>query len=314
VSVIYRVGVDENGLGARLGPLVVTAVMARALPGGESFWARRPRGKLLADLDDSKRLVRHGDVALGEAWARALTGEQFAAPAELFQALSLDSSENLRSACPRHLERQCWGVDGERFEASDELRARISGHLRRLERRGVEVVAVRVKSVCTQRLNAARDAGKNRFVSDLHAMEELLLALREQVQADLSAICGKVGGMRDYERFFGPLSGRLRVCLGVSPERSSYRFVGLGEVSFVRDADARDPLVMMASLVGKYVRELLMSRVSLFHSPSRGSEAETRVSGYHDPKTRDWVLATRARRRALRVVDTCFERAKDLPS
>ena len=66
--------------------------------------------------------------------------------------------------------------------------------------------------------------------------------------------------MSDYSRFFGPLAGRLHVVLERRPSQSSYHFPGLGRVCFVRDADAHDPLVMLASLVGKYVRELLMRK------------------------------------------------------
>lgn len=49
---------------------------------------------------------------------------------------------------------------------------------------------------------------------------------------------------------------------------------GPGEVNVVEDADASDPLVMLASLVGKHVRELLMARTSRFHGA-----AERRISG-----------------------------------
>lgn len=307
----WRVGVDENGLGARLGPLVVTAVLARVSEEGERVLARRPRGRLGADLDDSKRLVSHGSVALGEAWARALTGDRHATPQALFEQLSLESAASLREHCPSHLEAQCWDVLGEGFVAPPELYRRVTGHVAKLRERGVEVSAVRVTSVCTQRLNAGKSRGTNRFVTDLHAMERLLLALRAEAGHDLFAVCGKVGGMSDYERFFGPLSGHLRCVLESSRRRSAYRFPGLGEVHFVQDADARDPLVMLASLVGKYVRELLMARVARFYERGTSGVEGPLVSGYHDVRTNRWVLATSALRRSLSVVDECFERARD---
>jgi hypothetical protein len=171
------------------------------------------------------------------------------------------------------------------------------------------VALVQVVSTCTQRLNRARQSGGNRFISDLHAMETLLIALRQRTPRDFVAVCGKVGGMTDYDRFFGPLSGRLHSASVVSRQRSTYHFPGLGEVNFVQDADARDPLVMLASLVGKYVRELLMARISRFHGA--GADGEPAVSGYHDPRTDQWVQATLQRRRSLRIVDACFERARD---
>jgi ribonuclease HII len=305
-----RVGVDENGLGARLGPLVVTAVLAEVDAGGQGWLARPPRGKIREDLGDSKRLVSHADVTLGEAWARVLTGDRWESPRALFEHLSHEPAGSLQRDCPGHLAEQCWGAAGEAFEASGELCARIAGHVQKLSLRGVRVREVRVASTCTQRLNRARERGGNRFISDLHAMEGLLIALRESVGRDLTAVCGKVGGMTDYDRFFGPLSGHLRTTLVMTKQKSGYYFPGLGEVYFVQDADARDPLVMLASLVGKYVRELLMARISRFH----GASDEERVSGYHDPKTTAWVAATQRRRRALRVLDDCFERARDAAS
>lgn len=303
-----RVGVDENGLGARLGPLVVTAVLAEVSTAGQATLARLPRGKIREDLGDSKRLLSHADVTLGEAWARMLTGDRWETPRALFEHLSLESPESLQKDCPSHIAQQCWDSDGEGFESSGELRARIGGHVEKLRQRGVTVREVRVKSTCTQRLNRAKQNGHNRFVSDLHSMESLLLELRQLAGRDIVAVCGKVGGMTDYDRFFGPLSGHLRSTLVMSRKKSGYYFPGLGEVHFVQDADARDPLVMLASLVGKYVRELLMARVSRFHA--EGGEDE-RVSGYHDPRTSAWVKATLGRRRSLRILDDCFERARD---
>jgi hypothetical protein len=352
-----RVGVDENGLGARLGPLIVTAVLAEVSAAGEALLSRAPRGKLRQDLGDSKRLVSHADVGLGEAWARALTGDRFASPRALFEHLSLETSASLERDCPSHVAEQCWGTLGENFESTPELCSRVAGHVEKLRQRGVHVREVLVASTCTQRLNRARQNGGNRFISDLHAMEALLLELRQRAGKDLVAVCGKVGGMTDYDRFFGPLSGRLRATLVISRKKSGYYFPGLGEIHFVQDADARDALVMLASLVGKYVRELLMARVFRFHSGVRPSPAESpgsgppshvgarelqaaldiagsrepqaalgsasresetagvgSVSGYHDPRTDAWVRETLVRRRALRIVDECFERARDTPS
>src|SRR4051812_48765014 len=68
----FSLGVDENGLGPRLGPLVVTSILARTQNGGNAVANARPKGALRKRLDDSKRLVSYDDSALGEAWARAV--------------------------------------------------------------------------------------------------------------------------------------------------------------------------------------------------------------------------------------------------
>jgi hypothetical protein len=65
---------------------------------------------------------------------------------------------------------------------------------------------------------------------------------------------------------------------------------------------------MLASLVGKYVRELLMARIARFYPRDDGSASP---SGYHDPVSAAFVTSTARLRQRRRVPDVCFERARD---
>lgn len=304
----YRIGVDENGLGARLGPLIVTGVMARVGPNGSGWWERSLPEDLAPDLDDSKRLVSHSDVKLAEAWVRALVASPARSPRELFRQISLEGEQKLTEPCPTHAHSQCWAVGGERFWAPRDMLERVTAHVQRLRANDLDVCEVKTSVVCVWRLNQARRKGHSRFSMDLFSMEELILALREAAGADVHAVCGKVGGIGDYSKYFGPLGERMHVAVERSPERSVYRFPGLGELCFVRDVDAADPLVMLASLVGKYVRELLMARIGRHYAASW--EEGVLPSGYHDPRTARFVSATQAVRRQRRVPDECFERER----
>jgi len=304
----FRVGADENGLGARLGPLVVTAVLARVSERGRRTLSRKLPRAIRADLDDSKRLLSHTDVALGEAWARALIKAPVNSPAQLFEQLSLEGSSKLKQRCASHVAGQCWNDRGESFlaDAADVLR--VAKHRDALAERGVELLSVRSSVLCTKNLNVAKQRGTNRFVADLNAMEELVLELRAQAGGEVEAVCGKVGGIAEYSKFFGPLSGRLHAILGEGRAQSGYRFPGLGEVHFVRDADAADPLVSLSSLVGKYVRELFMSRIGLHYADEES--AEKRPSGYHDPVTAGFVVRSALLRQSRKIPDHCFERER----
>jgi ribonuclease HII len=304
----YRIGVDENGLGSRLGPLVVTAVLARASEQGVATLGKRLPRSLQSSLDDSKRLVSHHDVRLGEAWARELAAPDAKTPSALFERLSFEGTAKLREPCPRQAESMCWNDGGEAFEADAKLLARVARHRGMLAQRGVELLAVQSSVICTERLNRGKRAGRNRFVMDLHAMEALVLALRKRADADVAAVCGKVGGIGEYSRYFGPLGGWLHAILDEGQAKSAYRFPGLGELAFVRDADASDPLVMLASLVGKYVRELLMARIG--RHLSTDPEAP-RPSGYHDPVTARFVKKSALVRKRQKLPDICFERERD---
>lgn len=283
-------------------------MLARADERGRETLGKRLPRSIRGSLDDSKRLVSTHDVRLGEAWARELAAPDATTPAELFERLSLEGTGALREPCPAHAEAQCWTAAHDGFEAPPELRRRVARHRGLLAARGVELVRVKTSVICTDSLNRGRRAGKNRFVMDLHAMERLLLAFRQEAKEDVTCVCGKVGGMAEYSRFFGPLGGWLHNVLGESQAKSAYRFPGVGELSFVRDADASDPLVMLASLVGKYVRELFMSRIAR-HYPH--PETGQRPSGYHDPVTAAFVDRTALVRKKKKVPDHCFERERD---
>lgn len=312
-EIAYRIGVDENGLGPRLGPLVVTAVMARVEGDGHQVVEKKAKGALAKRLGDSKALLAHGDVTLGEAWARALVeggcgrpGATAGSPETLVDAIAADNREVLRAPCPSHVAAQCWSPEGEGFSAPTELVATVRQDLDGLAGKGVTIVAVRSVLVCSQRLNAALERGHSRFDVDLHAMERLVLDLRALCDRDVVAACGKVGGYDRYSDAFGPLGGRLHNILAEGRARSAYRFPGVGEMHFVKDGDASDPLISMASLVGKYLRDLAMARIVRFYR--RQAPELPDASGYSDPVTAGFVEATRLARQKSAVPDDCFER------
>lgn len=305
-----RVGIDENGLGPRLGPLVVTAVVATTSGPGHRAAESRARGSLRTRLADSKKLVAHGDTALGEAWARAIARRMGFAdpptPDALVRALSLDDPAELRAPCPSGHAEQCWNAQGESFTAEESLVRRVGQDLDRLAARGVVVDRAAFVVTCTRRLNASVDRGLTRFHVDLHAMERLAIEARGRAGRDVLATCGKVGGFDRYAPAFGPLSGHLHAVVVEGRARSEYAVPGLGRIAFVRDADDRHLLVSMASLVGKWARDLLMARIVRYHRERDPDLPD--ASGYHDPVTTRFVEATRLARRDRALPDECFER------
>ncbi|MDP9033347.1 MAG: hypothetical protein M3O50_00945 [Myxococcota bacterium] len=305
-----RIGIDENGLGPRLGPLVVTAVAANTSGGGHDRAEKPPRGAMRARLGDSKRLVAYGDSALGEAWARAIARrmgiEEPAGPAALVHALSLDGAESLRAPCPSNHVAQCWGTDDESFVAEPKLVTSVERDLAKLESQGVAVTHAACVVTCTLRLNQGVARGLTRFHLDLHAMERLALDTRARASVDVIATCGKVGGFDRYAAAFGPMNGRLHSVAQEGRARSEYSVPGLGRIAFVRDADDSHLLVCMASLVGKWVRDVLMARIVRYHRMVDPDLPD--ASGYHDPVTRRFIEATRLTRKSRALPDDCFER------
>lgn len=305
----FYVGVDENGMGPRLGPMIVTAVAASTDPRGARVATSKPRGNVAKRIGDSKGLVAYDDSALGEAWARALVARRHGAaktPTELLAALSLDDADTLRAPCPGHHPELCWGDEGETFTATEEAVVQCERDLAYLEARGLRVERARVGIVCTRKLNDAVAAGLSRFDLDLHTMERLVLAAREDAGDEVYAVCGKVGGFDFYGARFGPLSGYLHTMLVEGRARSEYHVPGVGRLAFVRDADEGSLIVGLASLVGKWVRDHLMRRVVRYHRNDVPELPD--ASGYHDPVTTRFIDASALVRKARRVEAACFER------
>jgi len=293
----HYVGIDENGMGPRLGPLIVTSVLARARPDsdGAKLATSKPRGVLAKRIGDSKKLVAFDDSTLGEAWARAIVARAAKARAE-----------REPSPCPSHHVDLCWGSEGEAFTADEKAVAACAKDLDRLEARGLDVLGVRVAIVCTRKLNDAVDAGLSRFDVDLHTMERLALAAREEAGDHIYAHCGKVGGFGFYGERFGPLAGRLYTVLCEGRARSEYQIAGIGRLAFLRDADDSHLIVGLASLVGKWARDHLMRRIVRWHRSHVPDAPE--ASGYHDPVSSRFIAATALVRKELRVDPRCFER------
>jgi ribonuclease HII len=307
----FFLGVDENGMGPRLGPMVVTSVLAHVDDAvGAKLVTSRARGSIAARVGDSKKLVAFEDSALGEAWARALArraGIRVETPDELLRTVLLDDDDALRSPCPSHHVGMCWGSEGEAFGADEELVVACERDLAKLDAKGVHFRRARTAVVCTKRLNEAAARGVSRFALDLHTMERLVLtAARVDAGAEVHALCGKVGGYDFYGPQFGPLAGYLHTAVLESRARSEYHVPTVGRLAFVRDADDTHMIVGLASLVGKWVRDHLMRRIIRFHRAHVPDAPD--ASGYHDPVTARFIDATGHVRKRLRVADECFER------
>ncbi len=307
-------GLDENGMGPLLGPLVVTCVPAEAQ--SERGARAAQRGATVSQRSragDSKTLVNFHDSRLGEAWARVLLETEAAplhSPEDVLRRLSLHPAAHLEAPCPDGHRMQCWGHAHEQFEADADLLDAVRKDAAALARRGLRLGAPRSVILCNRRLNEAADRGISRFTCDLHAMEELVLDVNARFSREVFATCGKVGGFDRYGDVFGPLGGRLHVVVGESRARSEYHVPGVGRLAFVRDADGSNLLVGLASLVGKYLRDLLMRRITWFYRAQAPELPE--ASGYHDPVTKAFVAQTQAQRRKLRIADDCFARRKAL--
>ncbi|MBI2896818.1 MAG: hypothetical protein HYY06_24890 [Deltaproteobacteria bacterium] len=305
------IGIDENGLGPRLGPMIATAVALEVERYDEKRLARSLRR---IGFTDSKDVAGFGSMAAGEARAlaivRAATGSQPATLDALVRAVSLKDEAWLRATCPTRGHEPCWQepLALPAWSSPGQIAAENRALERALERSGVRLVAVRSSLLCASRLNERLSAGMSKSRVDLCAFEELALALVDALGREARVICGRVGMLKFYDGAFGPLSSLLRTTLEESDTRSHYRVLGVGEIEFTVDADRHHAPVALASLVGKLLREGFVARMNAFYA-SRVPGLR-HASGYNDPVTAAFIEETRDARRVACVPDRCFERLR----
>ena len=311
-------GVDENGLGPRLGPLVATAVALDCT--GRGYDPRRLR-KIgdRAGIGDSKATSAFGAMAHAEGVALALVERVTGgAPRDLDDLLArvglTESSlggvapgalESLRAPCDGGSRPQCWSAELPlpAFGGSLDVGRRM---LDRLARAGLEPVRARSAIACVRVYNREVARRGSKLCVDLELFERLVLDARGALPGELTALCGMVGGIRRYAGYLAHIDAETLEILEESRLRSVYRAPAVGEIRFEVDADATHVPVGLASMLGKYVRELCVDRQNRFyqsHDPALPS-----VSGYHDPVTARFVLATAELRRKLAIASDCFER------
>jgi ribonuclease HII len=306
---MWVTGVDENGLGPRLGPLVATALTLE-LPRYERS-ALCERGLRLG-LTDSKETGGFGRMGFTESVALALLSfePERGAPSSadaLLERLGADPDRRLRPCCPDSATAaQCWEVDLPLPAFGGDLDFG-RGLVRRLVGRSkLRIVEVQSRVACAGVLNAKLGEGKNKLGVDLELFEDLIDDTRDRSNSARLVVCGMIGGIRDYaarfERFDSasvePLPGRRG--------QRRYGVDGVGEIRFEVDADARHLPVALASIVGKYLREVCMRRIGEFYQID--SPGLKLASGYHDPVTTRFIDATELSRRARGVADSCFRR------
>ena len=301
-------GVDENGLGPRLGPLVATSVTLEHPRYDRSALQRRG---LSLGLTDSKEVGGFRRMGFTESVALALLGTSPPGPPrsadELLERVFPGTRRRLRACCPDPgTAEQCWGLDltlpafGGDLAFGRRLLARLVG------RSALRVADVQSRIACAGVLNAEAAVGRNKLQVDLALFESLIEAVHRSRGESLLVLCGVIGGIRDYGSRFARLAAAdVRALPGRRGQRR-YAVDGLGEIRFEVDADVRHLPVALASIVGKYVREVCMRRIGEFY---RDRDPEVGLaSGYHDPVTTRFIEATEQTRRRLGIARDCFRR------
>ena len=248
---MWVVGIDEAGYGPSVGPLVVAAVAAEGSLGQVNDRLTR----LPIPIGDSKRIYR-GDVARLE---RVVLG--------LFDSVPESAVVLLESLCEEMPSPPLYWRNLT-LPLSDASCAPLNLS-----------VSVRACVVTAEEFNKELGKPPNKAALLWRKVHRLVNWAQKIAKRPLSVICDRLGSRKNYlnllQQHFTPVSQQKS-----DAESWTYCLPNGTDITFCTDADARFPIVGLASMVAKYLREVHMTMLNDWLKEK--GLCERSVTGYAD--------------------------------
>ena len=337
------IGIDENGYGPVLGPLVVTAT-AFKIDRRENFWqllnlAKNPDYPEKLVVTDSKKLFSKNSLnrcRMGEKTVFSffyLLFKTFPKNSDRFLSKILLNFSLFPQLCKesRTEVKPCWeeiflplwlqeSLINEATTSSPvvarfiELKKKIkkeAGKLRKkLKREKIEFLGLKSICICPFQFNRLVK-GKSKSYLNYLQFEKLISYFLQKKEKNFYISADRIGGQKRYLPLLkrGFLRDWNCQTLEEKKEISSYGLNLKGKeatISFLQNGEEKEFSIALSSLFGKYIREIFMKRINKFFQ-NYNPELKP-VSGYRDSLTKNFIKETKDLRKKLKINEECFLR------
>ncbi len=315
------IGIDENGYGPVLGPLVVTStslkLQSKSLAPAPDLW-RLLGIKKDPGLNSKGLFVCDSKTVFNASRKKELVAEEtvLAFFHLCFGFLPESADQFLKKVIDPETAAYkpscfCWKNDlnlGLNAERRKNILKNAEKMGKKARQKGVTLEKPRCFLLCPYLFN---NGLKNRNKSGL-VLDAGLNLLRHHSDDELFlARLGKVGGLRYYRdhisAFFGP---QFTITLTREEKsNSTYKLSkngkAAGTITYLQDGEENSFLISLSSLFGKYARDLFWKKTrEFFNLPNY------HASGYRDHLTKRFIRETEGLRKELNIPDDCFLRRK----
>lgn len=266
-------GIDENGLGPLMGPLVITGTLINT-DKEEVPW--------FEDISDSKEFFSRKVDSFSQLEEIAtslfylIEGEEPSSPLEILKSFSaLPTCISNFNICTGNI------PEGFLWSKSEGRKKRCERFSNWTAKNGIEIINITSIVLCPKRINDFTEKGNNKFLLDLSSFCEIIKGITDK--NGLSVYAGRIGGIKFYRKYLFYYLPEYQCDIVREDEDSSlYRMKYKDEefsVGFFTDVEKKYFPAAISSLAGKYIRELFMAGIRKTLGISED------ISGYHDSKT-----------------------------
>ncbi|MCM8785152.1 MAG: hypothetical protein NC827_07900 [Candidatus Omnitrophica bacterium] len=261
----YICGIDENGFGPILGPLIVTGILTT-----ENI-------KIPVYIKDSKIFYKNkNDFKKLEEIAIVIfyliENKLPFSPYQIFQKFTYNNCSFKENICEKNIP--------SRFENKnlDDIKNKYKDILKEKDK----IRRVIVKHICPHFFNEFVSKRESKFLLNLLNFFEIIKETENYKY--IKFFCGKIGSTiyyKDYLKHFF-LDYQIKT-VREDDELSQYILSKndiFFELGFYKDVENVSPVACLSSIIGKYIREIIMISVR------KSLNIEENISGYRDKKTK----------------------------
>jgi ribonuclease HII len=261
----YICGIDENGFGSILGPLVVTGILV-----DEGI-------KIPEYIKDSKIFYRNrNDFRKLEEIAIVLyymiEKKLPDSPYEIYKKFTYSQCAFEENICEKNISSNFRTLNLNQLLSKYEDFLKESDKLKK----------VKLNLMCPYFFNAFVDKKNSKFILNLSLFCKTIKGMEEYDNTKF--FCGKIGTTIYYKNYLCYFLPEHEIkTINENDEFSFYKSFKRGknfEIVFYKNVENISPVSSLASIIGKYIREIIMESIR------RCLNIKEEISGYRDKKTK----------------------------
>ncbi|HOK56922.1 MAG TPA: hypothetical protein PKV21_00315 [bacterium] len=264
----YICGIDENGFGPVLGPLVITGILT-----SEDI-------KIPDYIKDSKIFYKNKkDLKKIEEIAvisfYMVENRTPSSPYEIFKRFSYKKCAFEENLCEKNIPL---------FFESENIKEIIKRYSDLLKEKD-KIKRIEVKTVCPYFFNDFVKKKKSKFLLNLFNFCEIIKEMENY--KNIKFFCGKIGGTIYYRNFLKYFLPDYEIyALKETDDFSEYKISKKNlsfELGFYKNVENISPVASFSSIIGKYMREIIMKSII------KSLNMDEDISGYRDRKTKKFI-------------------------